>query len=134
MKEKIFATMLRTNMAKKGQWCRIENAVGVGIPDVNFFYKGKDHWIEIKIAKGRRVVFEASQITWFTKRNTEGGEALVFIRKDNTMWIMKVSDVVKRVLYSVKPFLEISHVEQYCIFTTKKPFDWEGVLDTLKAY
>jgi hypothetical protein len=134
LKEKVYATMLKTHLAKLGQWCRIENVVGIGIPDVNFFFRGKDIWIEIKIVKGKRAIFETSQITWFTKRVREGGDALVFARKDQEMWIIRASELLPHVQYSVKPHVNIEILHRFGALYTKKPFDWEAIKDVLKSY
>ena len=96
MNEKGFTLSIRNAIAKKGHWSRVENVAGVGMPDINFFFNKRDIWIETKVAKGNRVIFEASQVTWFTRRNRYKGEYLIFVRKNNTMWIAKASAVMDK--------------------------------------
>ena len=137
MKETTLTNSMRAALSKKGQYCRVENAVSKGMPDVNFFRRGKEHWIEAKIVRGQRVSFEASQITWMKTRIRHGGEVIVFIRKENEMWVLKASKIVDRMVYvtsHMKPHLELHQVRELHDFYTKKPMDWEGVLDFLKSY
>ena len=139
MKEKVFSSLLRIKLKNKGHWTRVENIAGVGIPDINFFYKGKDIWIETKVAKGQRVIFEASQVTWYKQRYKYGGDYLIFVRKDDWIWIAKASTIFSSpgLLWSgacTKPYMVLSLFEDLSIFKDKKPVNWEGIYDILKSF
>lgn len=57
-------------------WQRIENSVGVGCPDLNGCWKGKEFWIELKIIGGAPI--RASQKVWHMRRNEAAGKAFIF--------------------------------------------------------
>jgi hypothetical protein len=137
MNEKGFTLSIRNAIAKKGHWSRVENVAGVGMPDINFFFNKRDIWIETKVAKGNRVIFEASQVTWFTRRNRYKGEYLIFVRKNNTMWIAKASAVMDKLMYTHnggKPWLELDTLQTNATVIQHKPIDWDVVLDFLKSF
>lgn len=137
MKETTLTNAIKLALSKHGQYCRVENAVSKGMPDINFFRRGKEHWIEAKILRGQRVHFEASQITWMKTRVKHSGEVLIFVRKEDEMWILKASKIIDQMVYlagHMKPHLEFHQVRDSHDFYTKKPMDWEGVLGFLKSY
>ncbi len=78
--EKKFWSKLRKEMP--GVVDRIENCVGVGMPDVNGTYNGQDYWVELKCcsntSKERDVYsfFEKTQPVWMKERLLQN--ALIF--------------------------------------------------------
>ncbi|HIG58743.1 MAG TPA: hypothetical protein EYQ21_05035 [Flavobacteriales bacterium] len=137
MNEKGFTLSIRNAIAKKGHWTRVENCAGIGMPDINFFYNKRDIWIEVKVAKGQRVIFEASQITWFTRRQIFKGDYLVFVRKNNTMWIARASSILDKVMWpnaGGKPWVELNVLQSNASVIQHKPIDWDIVMDFLKSF
>ncbi len=56
MKEKDFWRSIQPKL--NGHVNRVENIVGVGIPDVNICHNGIETWVELKVAVGRYLLFE----------------------------------------------------------------------------
>lgn len=125
MKENAFNDLLRRNLHKDGHWTRVENIAGVGIPDINWCYKGKDIWIESKMVRGQRITFEASQITWTKNRVKYGGDNWVLARKENNIYLARASVIHESIQWLNKPFVSLADFIQYGDSVYKKPFKWE---------
>lgn len=68
-------------MAPRVHFTRIENAVGMGMFDVNACFGGREFWIENKIDKGVAepiVLLRSSQYAWSAVRHRVGGKVFVF--------------------------------------------------------
>lgn len=53
-----------------GQWSRIENAVGSGIPDVCVLYNKQTFWIELKV--GKHALLRPAQRVWHLHAALQG--------------------------------------------------------------
>ena len=127
MKETGLWTLIRMNI--KGHCQRIENAVGLGTPDVNCCYNGSDVWIELKIVKGNLLLFEWSQIAWFKQRTHEkiNGNVLVIARhKENIIAFEARNLPTEKLKRKVnKAGLDIRDVEYV---SWSKPYDWAQIM------
>lgn len=56
-------------------WVRIENLVGVGVPDLYCCYRGKSFWFELKI-QGQAAI-RPSQLAWHVRHKSHGGKAFI---------------------------------------------------------
>lgn len=77
-----------------GHLVRIENVVGVGTPDVNACWQGKEAWIELKVAKGHYIYFRSAQVVFITRRVRENGRVFVLVRYDETLLIFSGAELV----------------------------------------
>lgn len=109
--EKTLWTKFRREVVAEhgGRWERIENGVGVGMPDTNYCYKGCEGWIELKEAinglPGSRTkkqgVFEYNrglsleQVNWHLKQHNAGGRSFVLARVIETCYLWLGADVVQ---------------------------------------
>lgn len=60
---------------------RIENSVGNGVPDTNGCWRGREFWIELKVARGLKVELTPLQAAWLRTRALAGGNSWVLARK-----------------------------------------------------
>lgn len=69
--------------ALKGHPIRIESMSSLGIPDVNWCYKGVEVWMELKVIHGKdKIYVERYQPQYHIQRNRAGG--LVYIVAGNS--------------------------------------------------
>lgn len=65
-------------------WERIENSCGLGTPDLQGCYDGKDIWVELKVEKRGRVLVSPEQVLFMKRREAHGGRAwIVCLGHDN---------------------------------------------------
>lgn len=76
--------------------CRIENASISGMSDVNACYRGREVWIELKVAVNDRIrsPIRSSQIAWSAKRVASGGRVMVLVRDGDDHYYLFRSDVL----------------------------------------
>ena len=130
MKESTFGRTLRLKCSEHGQWTRIENIAGAGIPDVNW-YPGQDVWIELKATTTNRISFQASQISWGRRRHKSGGKVWIVIRTKNEIIITESRSVYEKMRYSnCKPWLHVTVAQDWGV-TFKPPFKWDIIRDLL---
>lgn len=55
---------------------RIENTAGVGVPDVNICYKGREYWIELKVCQPE-ILVRVEQWAWHNRRMANGGKCFL---------------------------------------------------------
>jgi hypothetical protein len=118
-----------------GHLIRVENTAGSGTPDVHACYKGRETWIELKLAHGNFISFRASQISFFAKRCIlQYGKVKVLWRKKDEICVadgMSVMDALENAVAlpdgSVKiPIADITHQKFL------KPWKWYEI--TEKVY
>lgn len=56
---------------------RVENVAGSGQPDVEACLGGVEAWVELKILRGGKLEFRASQLAWIRDRLSAGGRVYV---------------------------------------------------------
>jgi hypothetical protein len=84
--EKSFWEFLRPKLT--GHVTRFENAVGVGMPDVNIVQNGAEFWLELKAQEGE-VLIRKEQRVWGLKHSMSGGVVFV-ISHDFSVDLIKV--------------------------------------------
>lgn len=98
MSEKNDWKLLRDKMKyMKGRWDRMENGVGVGMPDINFCLNGVEGWIEMKSPTepkhmhtplfGSNHRISQDQKNWFKRQMDAGGRAFILIGTDKR-WML----------------------------------------------
>jgi hypothetical protein len=95
--EKSQNDLFRDKLSRYGHIHRIENAAGVGTPDINCCFAGHEHWIESKcladwpktpgITVRLKHPFGPVQRIWFRRRMDAGGFPLLYLRIDSTQEI-----------------------------------------------
>lgn len=70
-------------------WVRIESgSTGLGIPDLNYAFDGREGWIELKEVKaGFKIGMRPQQVAWIERRVRHGGKVLVMVRKEDEVWL-----------------------------------------------
>lgn len=68
---------------------RIENTVGVGMPDLNLCHNGREVWIELKVFVDDKVLLRKEQHAWMSTRAKNGGDCYVFALDvaTQTIWV-----------------------------------------------
>ena len=78
---------------------RIENAVGVGIPDIHLCLNGQDLWIETKICRTQtyKVPLRGSQFGWHVARARSGGTSYILVlhTHNNTLYLHPTTNLAK---------------------------------------
>ena len=126
MKENALWSLIRRNI--KGHCQRVENAVGLGTPDVNCCYEDIEVWIELKIVKGNLIYFEWSQIAWIKQRTHEkiNGNVLIMARHKDDIIAFDArflpTEKLKRKVN--KAGLDIRDVNY---IRWPKPYDWKEI-------
>lgn len=125
-----FNSLLKPRLKSWGDYCRVENSVGNGIPDVNYAIQNIEGWIETKVSKGQFLYFEKFQIPWIKKR----------IKHSRTTWVLALcGDEIN--LYSgdqisnaerepYRKWVRIKYKELTPVLSLTKPYKW----DLLKLY
>lgn len=69
---------------------RIENLAGVGVADVEGCLRGKQFWIELKIASkpGGKVRFQKTQPPWHKRRLLAGGKTFVLVQAGQDRYLI----------------------------------------------
>ena len=79
-----------------GDLIRIENAAGVGTPDVNACYQGCEVWLELKVCPRKRLLVRKEQRVWGFRRARAGGTVWVINRDgDNIDFYLHCIECVK---------------------------------------
>lgn len=136
MRESSFSQLLRIHLTKHGHWTRVENVCVSGMPDINMFINGRDVWIETKISKGNRIIFEQSQNTWHLKRARWGGDHIVLTRHKDMTIVSAMSAMVKAFVWygTHKPYVAAQDAIRDALWTSEKPMDWDRLLSTVKSF
>ena len=75
--EQRFIHWLRPIFPNDADYCRIENVVGVGVPDINVCYRGREVWIEAKYVYDELPQIRKAQYAWGMRRASVGGNVYV---------------------------------------------------------
>lgn len=108
-------------------WQRIENAVGVGAPDVNVCHKGKEAWLELKVDRGS-VLIRPAQHAWSVRRVMQGG----------IVWLLAINADGALTCFSPPYGVTVAgggklKVTSDPTFVFSSPIDWKEVLQVLLA-
>lgn len=98
MSEKTDWKLLRDKMKfPRDRWDRMENGVGVGMPDINYCIRGTEGWIEIKSPAepkreetalfGSNHNLSQDQKNWFKRQTMAGGRCYILIGTDKR-WML----------------------------------------------
>jgi hypothetical protein len=101
---------------------RIENTAGSGQPDLNMCFRGAEVWVELKMAKGKRLIFQPTQGPWIRQRTASGGRVFILARKNDTLRLFPWNIIENPVWDGVPP-----------LFETFIPFDFKGLQEKIFA-
>ena len=130
--ESTFWGLLKSHLPKDCHAQRIETgSTGLGIPDVNMCWEGKDIWVELKVVKGKRVELRPEQVAWLFRRNRSGGSSWIAAR-DKADGVRK-GKYDKIYLWPGSNVIEVKEkgVEAIGGFVFESPFDWDAIIETL---
>lgn len=83
LESNFWATIRRNTKTHDIHWQRIESGTAPGIPDLEGCQGGRTCWIELKVAKGNKVLLTHDQCNWLHKRAHHAGRAWILAIKDN---------------------------------------------------
>ena len=128
MKETGLWTLIRQNI--RGHCQRVENAVGLGTPDVNCCYETFEVWIELKIVKGKQLYFEWTQIAWIKQRTHDKimGRVLVMARDKDDIIAFNAKNLPTEKL-RVKGKKAVISIEDIKHLRWSKPYNWKEIED-----
>ena len=130
MTEAQLHSLLKKNI--EGHWCRVENTIGAGMPDVNVVHNGIEIWIELKIIKGNYLLFEWSQINWFNCRQLNGMENIyVVARNADKIMIIKAADIKKEMVKKKASKAGVRIDDDLIHQNFYKPWDWDEIATSL---
>lgn len=126
MSEKTDWKLLRDRMKHpRDRWDRMENGVGVGMPDINYCIAGVEGWIELKSPTepkrpgtplfGSNHNVSQDQKNWFKRQIDAGGRAYILIGTDQR-WLLihgRHADVIND--------MTVQDLLQNAIWTTPHP-------------
>lgn len=134
------ANMLRRvqqGVGKRVHWCRVENMVGVGIPDVNYCLPtGVDGWIEGKFRKdppARETTpaftnggLRDDQIIWIRRRIEFGGRVHILAQVGDELLLIPGKYATEFNSMSV-PYLRLA-----AVWIGRRNPDWESFVHALR--
>lgn len=123
MKENNLWQSLKRNLSKP-LWQRIETGgTGRGIPDVFGAYDGACCWVELKVAKGNKVLLRPEQVAWLIKFGQTGLPTFILVGTDKRkMYLFSGLEaiIVKDEGLKAEPLLLLT-----------APYDWEKLQEVL---
>ena len=104
---------------------RVENVVGVGMPDVHWTYENKSSWLELKVAKVPNQplseLLEPSQNVWHRRNTEQGGRVFVLLRDGATLKLFRgLPASPKGVNYAT-------------VFSMTKPWNWQHFEEVVRS-
>tara|TARA_R110000737_G_scaffold244400_1_gene255305 strand:- start:1223 stop:1666 length:444 start_codon:yes stop_codon:yes gene_type:complete len=130
--EASFWKLLKSHLPPMCHTQRIETgSTGLGIPDVNLCWEGKELWIELKVVKGKRVDLSPEQCAWHFRRHRAGGKSLIMARDKFDGPRKGKGDVIY--IWSSKDVVEIQEkgIECPADFIFHAPFDWKSIIASI---
>jgi len=123
MRENNLWQSLKRNLSKP-LWQRIETGgTGRGIPDVFGAFNDSCCWIELKVAKGNRVLLRPEQVAWLIKFGQTGLPTFILVGTDKRkMYLFSGLDaiIVKDLGLKAEPLLLLT-----------APYDWNKLEEAL---
>lgn len=94
MTESDWWALVKVQLDRWGDSCRIESTTGGGVPDVNYAIDGHHGWIELKVAKAGKLYFERFQIPWMRRRLRHMDAVWVLALVDDELRLYHAGDIV----------------------------------------
>jgi hypothetical protein len=119
-------------------WDRIENSVSAGISDLHVTSRGISRWIELKVFKSNKLIFQPSQPPWIARQTMHGGKVLILARKHDQnldrLLLFKGCQLPQLLEAGVASIdgapptgrADVLVIEQ-AVFQTPRPFDWKAL-------
>lgn len=118
-----FIKSVETNMFRT-RWMRCENAVAIGVPDINACIDGNEFWVELKCPKvhvrkttpvfGSSHKISSMQLSWFRRQAAAGGRGFVLVCNDALTLLLDGSRLTSAVNRMTIDELKASH--ELCLF------------------
>ena len=110
-------------------WVRIESGgTGLGIPDLNYAFDGREGWLELKgIKAGFKFGMRPGQVAWIERRRRHGGNVLIMVRKEEQAWLFSGDSARDLLLVGLRI------ADKALIHFTGQPatWDWRNLRDKL---
>ena len=131
MKEKDFWRSIQPKL--HGHVNRVENIAGVGIPDVNICHNGIETWVELKVATGKYLLFEWTQLSWFKHRGKEKGRVKIVAKHKEDIIIAEADNILRvEPRRKVKAGIFIDDIPDLQRYS--KPYDWQKINDSISFW
>jgi hypothetical protein len=104
-------------------WTRIENAAGVGMPDLLGCYNGSTILIESKIWEGQVVGLRPSQLGWLTKYTVAGGVSFIVAKRNLELHVFDGKRVLE--IFQGPPTKPAELIMQPWTRKTGTKYDWQ---------
>jgi hypothetical protein len=133
LKETKLFDKLRPHLSAWGEYDRVENILGSGMPDIFYNICGKTGWIETKVAKGDIIYFEKFQPNWLTKHHRQGARLFVVVMdKKESIHFYPAGVILKAKRTPVEKWITIDQRELPPVFNMPPPYrSWRSVRDIL---
>ena len=71
---------MKRSLPLRAHTTRIENRHGGGVPDLFIQWDGVGFWVELKVAKGSRVLLSPEQVVWHLRQSAAEGRSYVLVK------------------------------------------------------
>jgi len=124
-----YRNMVKPRFEEWGDHCRIENAVGSGMPDINYAFWPRQGWCETKVVHSGKLFFEKFQLPWMKKRlrHTEGKDLWVLALDKDGVKLYAAADIVAAPREKIRKWNVVKTADITPVAIVKKPQDWLAV-------
>lgn len=135
MTESEWWSRVKVQFSRQGDVCRIESTTGGGVPDVNYAIQGHHGWIELKVAKRGKLIFEKFQIPWLRRRLHHMDALWILALVGPELCLYHASEIV-----SAPSYLAVTKQKTWTVVNTldimasvrgPKPWPWQQVFTIL---
>lgn len=125
-----YRNMVKPRFDEWGDHCRIENAVGSGMPDINYaFAPRRQGWCETKVIHSGKIFFEKFQLPWMKKRlrHTEGKDLWVLALDKDGVKLYAAADLIEAPREKIRKWTVVRTANVAPLVWVKRPEDWQAV-------
>lgn len=133
MKENKLYLKLRPHLLAWGECDRVENTLGPGMSDVFYNIGGKTGWLETKVAKGTKILFERFQPNWMAKHHRLGARIFVIVMdQKETIHVYRAGAVLKAPRTSYEKWISVDMSSLSPSFSMPAPYrSWGSIREIL---
>jgi hypothetical protein len=124
-----YRNLVKPRFEDWGDHCRIENAVGSGMPDINYAFWPRQGWCETKVVHGGKLFFEKFQLPWFRKRlrHTGGKDLWVLAYDKDATKLYAAADLIEAPREKIRKWTVVRTADVVPLILVKCPGDWLAV-------
>lgn len=124
-----YRNMVKPRFDEWGDHSRVENAVGSGMPDINYAIFPRQGWCETKVIHSGKIFFEKFQLPWFKKRlrHTGGKDLWVLALDKDGVKLYAAADLVEAPREKIRKWSVVKTADVVPLVHVKKTEDWLAV-------